>query len=46
MVKKLVSSDLTTADTKDLSSPEKVTFEDYIAEAEKAVAAFEGHGSK
>ena len=35
---------LTTAETADISSPGKVTFEDYIAEAEKAVAAFEGMG--
>ena len=35
---------LTTEDTKNLASPEKVTFEDYVTEAEKAVAAFEGMG--
>ena len=35
---------LTTAETKDLSSPGKVEFEEYIAEAEKAVKAFEGMG--
>ena len=35
---------LTTAETKDISSPGKVTFENYIEEAEKAVAAFEGMG--
>ena len=35
---------LTTADTANLASPEKVTFEDYLEEAEKAVAAFEGMG--
>ena len=35
---------LTTEETKNLSSPEKVTFEDYIEEAEKAVAAFEKQG--
>ena len=46
MEKKLVSLDLTTAETKDLSSPGNVTFENYIAEAEKAVAAFEGNGCK
>jgi len=32
---------LTTADTADISSPDAVTFSDYIEEAEKAVAAFE-----
>ncbi|MGM7634685.1 5'-nucleotidase C-terminal domain-containing protein [Bacillus sp. Hm123] len=35
---------LTTEDTKDISSPDKVTFEDYLVEAEKAVKAFEGQG--
>ena len=35
---------LTTAETKDLSSPGKVEFTNYIEEAEKAVAAFEGMG--
>ena len=35
---------LTTAETKDISSPDKIQFEDYIAEAKKAVAAFEGKG--
>ena len=35
---------LTTEETKNISSPEKVTFEDYIEEAEKAVAAFEKQG--
>lgn len=35
---------LTTAETKDISSPDKIQFEDYIAEAKKAVAAFEGQG--
>ncbi len=35
---------LTTADTKDISSPGKVEFEDYIEEAKKAVKAFEGMG--
>ncbi|MFJ5769594.1 bifunctional metallophosphatase/5'-nucleotidase [Psychrobacillus sp. NPDC093180] len=35
---------LTTAETASLSSPGKVTFEDYKAEAEKAVKAFEGQG--
>ncbi|WP_338751886.1 5'-nucleotidase C-terminal domain-containing protein [Bacillus sp. FJAT-52991] len=35
---------LTTQDTKDISSPEKVEFEDYLAEAEKAVKAFEDMG--
>ncbi|WP_346235365.1 choice-of-anchor I family protein [Lysinibacillus telephonicus] len=35
---------LTTAETKDLSSPGAITFEDYKAEAEKAVKAFEGQG--
>ncbi|WP_413364804.1 bifunctional metallophosphatase/5'-nucleotidase [Lysinibacillus sp. 3P01SB] len=35
---------LTTAETKDISSPGKIQFEDYIAEAKKAVAAFEGQG--
>ncbi|WP_203364573.1 5'-nucleotidase C-terminal domain-containing protein [Bacillus sp. REN10] len=33
---------LTTQDTKDISSPDKVKFENYIEEAEKAVKAFEG----
>src|SRR5690606_13284316 len=32
---------LTTADTKNIASPEAVTFEDYKEEAEKAVKAFE-----
>ena len=35
---------LTTAETKDLSSPGAITFEDYKVEAEKAVAAFEAQG--
>jgi 5'-nucleotidase / UDP-sugar diphosphatase len=35
---------LTTAETESISSPEKVTFEDYKAEAEKAVEAFEEQG--
>ena len=35
---------LTTPETADLSSPDKVVFEDYIASAEKAVAAFEDMG--
>ncbi|MEH7274765.1 5'-nucleotidase C-terminal domain-containing protein [Neobacillus vireti] len=35
---------LTTAETEDLSSPGAITFEDYKAEAEKAVAAFEAQG--
>ena len=35
---------LTTAETKDLSSPGKVEFENYIEEAEKAVKAFKGMG--
>lgn len=35
---------LTTAETRDISNPEAVTFEDYIAEAKKAVRAFEGMG--
>lgn len=35
---------LTTAETKDISSPGKVQFENYITEAKKAVAAFEGQG--
>jgi 2',3'-cyclic-nucleotide 2'-phosphodiesterase / 3'-nucleotidase / 5'-nucleotidase len=35
---------LTTAETKDLSSPGTITFEDYKVEAEKAVAAFEALG--
>ena len=35
---------LTTAETTDISSPVNVTFEDYILEAKKAVAAFEGMG--
>ncbi|WP_338751877.1 5'-nucleotidase C-terminal domain-containing protein [Bacillus sp. FJAT-52991] len=35
---------LTTAETKDISSANKVEFENYIAEAEKAVKAFEGMG--
>lgn len=35
---------LTTAETRDISSPGAVTFEDYIEEAKKAVRAFEGMG--
>ncbi|RYI28975.1 bifunctional metallophosphatase/5'-nucleotidase [Bacillus infantis] len=35
---------LTTEETKSISSPGKVEFEDYIAEAEKAVDAFEKQG--
>ncbi|MEK5231521.1 5'-nucleotidase C-terminal domain-containing protein [Lysinibacillus sp. FSL K6-0232] len=35
---------LTTEETKDISSPEKVTFSNYIDEAKKAVTAFEGMG--
>ncbi|MBO1909679.1 5'-nucleotidase C-terminal domain-containing protein, partial [Microvirga sp. 3-52] len=35
---------LTTADTADISSPDAVTFSDYIEEAERAVAAFESQG--
>lgn len=35
---------LTTAETKDISSPGSIVFEDYIEEAEKAVKAFEGQG--
>lgn len=35
---------LTTAETKDIASPEAVVFEDYIEEAKKAVNAFEGLG--
>ena len=35
---------LTTAETKNLSSPGKVEFENYIEEAEKAVKAFKGMG--
>ncbi|MFJ7731080.1 5'-nucleotidase C-terminal domain-containing protein [Lysinibacillus sp. NPDC097231] len=35
---------LTTEETKDIASPEKVTFTNYIDEAKKAVAAFEGMG--
>jgi len=35
---------LTTAETKDISSPEKVIFTTYIAEAKDAVAAFEKAG--
>ncbi|WP_274310435.1 bifunctional metallophosphatase/5'-nucleotidase [Solibacillus daqui] len=35
---------LTTAETKSISSPGSIQFEDYIAEAKKAVAAFEGQG--
>jgi 2',3'-cyclic-nucleotide 2'-phosphodiesterase (5'-nucleotidase family) len=35
---------LTTEETADISSPEDVTFENYIEEAEKAVAAFEAIG--
>ena len=35
---------LTTAETRDISSPGAVTFENYIEEAKKAVRAFEGMG--
>ena len=35
---------LTTEETKDISSPENVTFSNYIEEAKKAVAAFEKQG--
>ncbi|MEO4052677.1 5'-nucleotidase C-terminal domain-containing protein [Solibacillus sp. CAU 1738] len=35
---------LTTEETKDIASPEKVKFENYIEEANKAVKAFEGLG--
>ncbi len=35
---------LTTAETKDISSPGSVTFENYVEEAEKAVKAFEDLG--
>lgn len=35
---------LTTAETIDISSPGKVKFDNYIAEAKKAVEAFEGQG--
>lgn len=35
---------LTTAETEDISSPGKITFEDYKKEAEKAVKAFENMG--
>jgi len=35
---------LTTAETVDISSPGAVKFEDYLAEAERAVKAFEGRG--
>ena len=35
---------LTTEETKDIASPNKVTFENYIEEANKAVKAFEGMG--
>ena len=35
---------LTTAETKDISSPGSLEFEDYLEEAEKAVKAFEGMG--
>jgi 5'-nucleotidase/2',3'-cyclic-nucleotide 2'-phosphodiesterase/3'-nucleotidase/5'-nucleotidase len=35
---------LTTAETKDISSPGSIEFEDYIAEAKKAVKAFEDKG--
>ncbi len=35
---------LTTQETEDLSSPGKITFENYKEEAEKAVKAFEGMG--
>lgn len=35
---------LTTEETKDIASPDKVKFENYIEEAKKAVKAFEGMG--
>lgn len=35
---------LTTEETSKIASPEKVTFENYLKEAEKAVKAFEGMG--
>ncbi|WP_042473000.1 5'-nucleotidase C-terminal domain-containing protein [Bacillus ndiopicus] len=35
---------LTTEETLDIASPDKVTFSNYIEEAKKAVAAFEGMG--
>ena len=35
---------LTTEETKDISSPGSITFENYIEEANKAVAAFEAQG--
>ncbi|MCS5500231.1 5'-nucleotidase C-terminal domain-containing protein [Lysinibacillus sp. A4] len=35
---------LTTEETADIASPDKVTFTNYIEEAKKAVAAFEGMG--
>lgn len=35
---------LTTAETKDISSPGAIEFENYIEEAQKAVNAFEGQG--
>lgn len=35
---------LTTEETKDISSPGKITFSDYIEEAERMVAAFEAEG--
>ena len=35
---------LTTAETKDISSPGSITFENYITEAEKAVDEFEAQG--
>ena len=35
---------LTTLDTKNISSPKKVEFENYLQEAEKAVQAFENEG--
>ncbi|WP_107837973.1 5'-nucleotidase C-terminal domain-containing protein [Metasolibacillus meyeri] len=35
---------LTTEETKDIASPDKITFSNYIDEAKKAVAAFEGMG--
>ncbi|WP_325167618.1 bifunctional metallophosphatase/5'-nucleotidase [Lysinibacillus fusiformis] len=35
---------LTTAETKDISSPGSIAFEDYITEAKKAVKAFEDKG--
>ncbi|MFJ7678526.1 bifunctional metallophosphatase/5'-nucleotidase [Peribacillus sp. NPDC097198] len=35
---------LTTEETKDISSPDSIVFENYLEEAEKAVKAFEGMG--